>query len=435
MNVIIGTGPAGISAAYHLHQRGEPYFLIDRQKRIGGLCQSFTLANATFDIGGHAFFTKHTYVRDLLEKIAFEPFYKQSRSAWVYSHNVYIPYPFQANLYGLPQEVIEECLIGLVDVVKTPSISPPQNIQEWIYQSFGEGIAKHFMIPYNEKIWAHPLDIVSPNWASDRIIEPDYKSIISGALYRKDFRNYPNAVVTYPGKGGYERIVEYLAYDLDLKNNFIEGEVSSIDVNNHTLTLSGGQTFSYTNLISTIPLNELVQKTIEVEYPVITAAQKLKAFSLYLVNLVVKRHPTSTDMQRIYCANPEVPFHKLVMNANSSQSLREEGLFTYQAEVSFSSYKQIQKNNLEQQVIEALQKMNLLKVNESILASSLIEVPLAYPVYTSDWLTARQTIFSYFEPHGVICAGRFGEWLYINADDAIMHGKIAADKIIQGNNP
>ncbi|WP_131754657.1 hypothetical protein [Legionella londiniensis] len=65
------------------------------------------------------------------------------------------------------------------------------------------------------------------------------------------------------------------------------------------------------------------------------------------------------------------------------------------------------------------------------LSQQIKTLPLAYPVYTHEWNNARQVIFNYYERHGIFCAGRFGEWLYINSDNAVLRGKIAAEKLEQ----
>jgi len=257
------------------------------------------------------------------------------------------------------------------------------------------------MIPYNQKIWAYPLSEISPNWAADRIVEPDYQSIISGAVKRKDFKDYPNSTVMYPGSGGYDQIVFYLAKKINLLKNCIKGNVVKIDLNNKEIYLEEGRKLNFSSLTSTIPLTELVEKTVDVPDQCKINARNLRAFSLYLVNIVIKKTSNCTDMQRVYCADINVPFHKLVLNSNSSKYLRDKDSFSFQAEVSFSPYKQVNRDTLLAQVVNSLKKMSLLKEKDIIIDSSIIELPLAYPVYTPEWLPSRQQIFAFYESHKV----------------------------------
>lgn len=426
MNIIIGAGPAGLSTAYHL--KNKDFLILEKENDTGGLCRSFTLADTQFDYGGHAFFTKHDYVRQLIAELCPVPLYIQPRSAWVYSHDTYIPYPFQANLYGLPSAVVTECLMGLIAAASHLHQQPPKNIEEWIYQSFGDGIAKNFMLPYNQKIWAHPLEMLMPTWAGDRIVTPDVQSIVTGAISRVDFSHYPNAQVTYPEQGGFSNLFEGFVKHVGTEKIVTQTEVMTIDLTRNTLTTSVNREYQFQQLISTIPLTELVNKTLQVPDDVKQAAAQLKHFSLYLVNLVYNRAKI-TDKQRVYCASPDIPFHKLVLNSNSSPTLRNKSTFGIQAEISFSPYKPLEKLNLIDQVINSLLTMGIITPDDELIAHEIRILPLAYPVYTHEWNNAREIIFNFYEKHGVFCAGRFGEWLYINSDNAVLQGKLAAEKI------
>ena len=153
----------------------------------------------------------------------------QDREAWIYSKGVYTRYPFQGALYGLPPEVIKECIVGAIEArfgvqaraveahghgatARTPtacssraarpsrsptaaptasgahgSLAPrapaqPRNFEEFIYKVWGAGIAKHFAIPYNRKLWAVPLDEMETSWLGGRVPLPDLEEMIEGAL-------------------------------------------------------------------------------------------------------------------------------------------------------------------------------------------------------------------------------------------------------------
>ena len=429
MVIIIGAGPAGISAAYHLYKAKKDFIILEKEKKIGGLCQSFELGGTYFDLGGHAFFSNDKYLDSLLNKVLSKPLYKQNRSAWVHSFNNYLKYPFQANLYNLPQNIIAECLIGLYDNLVTDEKSPPNNMLEWIYQSFGSGIAKHFMVPYNEKIWAFPLDKIVTNWAGDRIVQPNYKEIITGALQSSNFDNYPNHIVSYPQNGGFEEMFQEFAKSFDMGKYLIYDEAREIDLESKIIKLASGQHLNFDKIISTLPLTHLVNCTKDIPQQYLDAASKLEHFSLYLVNIVINK-PNISDKQRVYSADPDVPFHKLVLNSNSSDFLRNKKVFSFQAEVSFSRYKKVNKDKLLEGVFKSLVEIGLVNKEEEPLACNIVELPYAYPIYTSDWKQSRETLFDYYHHNDIFCAGRFGEWLYINSDKAILRGMEAAAKVL-----
>src|SRR5215831_7083822 len=111
--VILGGGLAGVSAAYHLVEHGP--ILFERDSAIGGLCRSFSQDGFTFDCTGHLIHLRNQYTKDLVAKILPNAFDSHERRASIYSKSVTTPYPFQANTFGLPPEVVKECLIGFID--------------------------------------------------------------------------------------------------------------------------------------------------------------------------------------------------------------------------------------------------------------------------------------------------------------------------------
>jgi protoporphyrinogen oxidase len=423
MIIIIGAGPAGLSAAYHLDS---DFVVLEKEDAPGGLCRSFDLAGATFDLGGHAFFTRHQYVRDLLERLSETKPFTQPRRAWVYSHGVFVPYPFQMNLHGLPVYVVKDCLVGLYHAAAAHTDAPAQTLQEWIDRSFGEGISRHFLTSYNRKLWAFPLDEISPDWTSDRIVLPDIERIVAGALEDANFTNFVNATVSYPAEGGF---FSFFAGFLPFVGDRLRrARVVRVNLEKRFVVTEGGGTLDYDYLISTMPLTELIAAIDDAPTCCRDAAATLLHNSLHLVNLVFARSQIS-DMQRVYAADGSIPFHKLVLNSNSSESLRLRPHFGIQAEVSFSPYKTVERAGLEQQVIEAVVGMGIITEEERPVATSVVTVRHAYPIYTKDTVAAREHLLSTLEEKGVYCAGRFGEWLYINSDDAIMRGMARAQEV------
>jgi protoporphyrinogen oxidase len=123
-----------------------------------------------------------------------------------------------------------------------------------------------------------------------------------------------------------------------------------------------------------------------------------------------------------------VPFHKLVLNSNSSPALRARPRFGIQAEVSFSRLKHVEIDGLAERVVEAVAGMGLVDPG-AVRETEVRTVPYAYPVHTSDTAPDREYLLGTLLEAGIVCAGRFGEWLYINSDDAVLRGKKAAEEV------
>ena len=187
-NVIIGGGITGLSAAYHLNN--DDYILLEKDHRIGVLCRSLIVDGFTFDHSIHILFTKHQEIASLIQDTLLKGnLLTQRRESWIYSKGIYTEFPFQANTFGLPPGVIVECIMGLIkEKFKDGRQKPPGNFEDWIHNTFGEGIAKHFMLPYNRKVWAIDPALMDFDWIAERVPQPDLESTLLGAiqpLYKK----------------------------------------------------------------------------------------------------------------------------------------------------------------------------------------------------------------------------------------------------------
>ena len=166
-------------------------------------------------------FSNDPYVHKMYQMLLGDNVHWQNREAWIYSKSVYTRYPFQGALYGLPPKVIKECIMGAIEArterrsgederprngtsngVCKPTATEglcadgmlearrrrrsvargPRNFEEFIYKVWGAGIAKHFAIPYNRKLWAVPLTEMETSWLGGRVPLPDLEEMIEGAL-------------------------------------------------------------------------------------------------------------------------------------------------------------------------------------------------------------------------------------------------------------
>ena len=110
--LVLGAGPTGLSAAYHL---GADALLIEANDTVGGWCRSIVDKGFTFDMAGHIMFSNDPYVHEMYSVLLGDNVHWQDREAWIYSKEVYTRYPFQGSLYGLPAAVIKECVVGAIE--------------------------------------------------------------------------------------------------------------------------------------------------------------------------------------------------------------------------------------------------------------------------------------------------------------------------------
>ena len=174
--LIIGAGLTGLSCAYHL---GGDYLLVEKESEPGGVVRTRVRHGGFYCDGtGHWLHLRNDAMKALVNKLLPGQFVEHERKAVIHSHGVFTPYPFQANTHGLPREVVLECLLGLLkarhpeDFGLTKPASAPQNFRECVERLFGEGISKHFMVPYNEKLMGVKLEEISASYADRFILKP-----------------------------------------------------------------------------------------------------------------------------------------------------------------------------------------------------------------------------------------------------------------------
>src|SRR5581483_8419484 len=224
MILIVGAGLAGLSTAYHL--KDLPYRVFEKEKEAGGLCRSYHKDGFTFDMTGHLLHFRQPAIKALVERLLDGRLEQHRRRSYIYSHQAYTEYPFQVNTYGLPPEVIRECLLGFIATLTNPAPpGPPEerSFKAWILDNLGEGMAKHFMVPFNEKLWQVPMDELTSDWVSWLVPKPELKDVINGALGIKDKAFGYNPTFLYPSTGGINALpqsflpaVRGIAYDTEL---------------------------------------------------------------------------------------------------------------------------------------------------------------------------------------------------------------------------
>jgi UDP-galactopyranose mutase len=460
-NAIIGAGPTGLSAAYHL---GHEAVLFEKNAMVGGWCRSIKDNGFTFDYAGHIMFSNDPYVLELYDLLLGSNVHWQDREAWVYSKNVYTRYPFQGALYGLPPEVIKECIMGAIEArfggaSKTgPASAPtaarandccgdggvslpgskvaslekrgPANFEEFIYQVWGAGIAKHFAIPYNRKLWAVPLAEMETSWLGGRVPLPNLEEIIDGALKPVAKPMGPNARFGYPLRGGFQALVS--GFVPHIKGTIeLNADIARISPRQRTVTLADGRRYQYENLISTMPLPELV-KMIGDEAPaeVKEAAGDLKHISVRCVNLGVARE-NITDKHWIYYPE-ETIFHRIFVQGNASPECNAPGGFGITCEITYSpTWKPLPVSGKEliERCIRDCIKVGMFREDDRIIAANEIDMPYAYVVYDHARAANVETIKAWLAMHDIVLAGRYSEWEYYNSDHAFLAGKKAAEAV------
>jgi UDP-galactopyranose mutase len=470
--VVIGAGPTGLSAAYHI---GEDCLLLEQHSTVGGWCRSIEDKGFTFDYAGHIMFSNDPYVKELYKFLLGDNIHWQDREAWIYSKGVYTRYPFQGALYGLPPEVIAECIVGAVEArvgplkdaqsstsraaalgnspsaCKAESITDccadgiteshvplahparmrqegeaAANFEDFIYQVWGKGIAKHFALPYNRKLWAVPLSTMETSWLGGRVPLPDLAEMIQGALRPVGKPMGPNARFGYPLRGGFQALMNGFLSHLrgTLK---LDARVAQIIPSRRTLILGDGSVHRYERLISTMPLPVLVKMAgEEVPAPVRMAALRLRHVSVRCVNLGIGRGDV-TEKHWIYYPESSV-FHRIFVQGNASPHCNPPGGFGLTCEITYSPDKPLpcEGDALIDLCIEDAVRVGIIKADDRIIARNMVDMPYAYVVYDHGRSQNVGIIREWARTEDIVLAGRYSEWEYYNSDHAFIAGRNAA---------
>jgi len=421
--LILGGGLAGLSAAYH---SDADYLVLEREERVGGLCRTNWYEGFGFDLSIHILYTRHPDLAALIcEELLGGRFHEQARSSWVYSHGVFTGYPFQANLHGLPVEVATECLLGLVDALNRPSLETPSNFAQWAVATFGDGIARHFFLPYNERVWATPPEEMSYGWIADRVPIPDLAEVIVGALAEPTVRHGPNATFWYPKEGGIESLARALMANLEPARVRVSTEVSSIDPTGRSVATVSGDKYGYRDLISSLPLPTLVRLIPGAPQDVLQAADQLRSNTVFTVLLGIGRADIS-DHHWVYFHEDDFIFHRISYPMNFSRSLVPDGCSSVMAEISHSPHRNVSGRDLVAETIDGLRRIGVLRQDDEIRVAEIVRISPAYVIYALDHESSVATILEWLEDLDVQTVGRFGEWEYFNMDAAIASGRDAA---------
>lgn len=428
--LVLGAGIAGLSAAWHLWKKGLSCLVFEKENEIGGLCRSKRVDGFTFDHSGHLMHFKNPYVFKLVRGLLGKQFVKHERSAWVSFNGHYTRYPFQANLFGLPPQIVKECLGGFIRAQKRKRggfLPPPENFSQWIRQTFGTGIAHHFMDPYNAKFWTVPPEELTCEWLDGMIPVPSLRQVVEGAKKESANQLGYNVYFWYPREGGIEQLPRVFAKSL--KNIYTASKVSRIDLSKKEILLSSGRKEKFDALISTLPLPEMARLLRGLPHEVRTALHQLRWSSIFNLNLGIESKGDTLRRHWVYFPERKFCFFRVGFPHNFSTDLSPAGKSSFYVEVSYSERKPVNKRKVISDIVRGLKKTGLLSSKEKIIAKDINDIEYGYPIYDRRYKTAREKALGFLNENGIIPCGRYGSWKYMSMEDAILDGRRAAEAV------
>lgn len=441
--LILGGGPTGLGAAWRLTELGYTNFRLYEATRVwGGLSASFVDPKGfTWDIGGHIQFSHYAYFDKLMKTILQNNSLSHVRESWVWIEKRFVPYPFQLNIHHLRPSSLRKCLAGLEAVAALKKKTTSLNFEQWILRSFGKGIAELFMLPYNRKVWAHPLKDIATEWLGERVPTVDLKAIRASTQSRdhdQHLRSWgPNRIFRFPKHGGTGAIWKCLAEMIPPKNRSLGKRATAIDSDTRIVTFSDGSQDHYDALLSTIPLPDLIQLANLSSLK--TVSKKLISNHIHVVGLGLRKPITDglATKHWIYFPQRSVPFYRLTVFSNySPYTVPDPDTFwSLMAEIAGSSAPPLDASEITQKTVHTLLQTGFIQSRDQIASTWYHFAPRAYPIPSLHRNRALTTILPVLEKKKIFSRGRFGGWKYEvgNQDHTCMQGVEVVNRLLLGS--
>ncbi len=438
--VIIGAGPTGLAAGYRLRELGYTNFvMLEAREKVGGLASSETSPNGfVYDIGGHVLFSHYEYFDRLFEKLLGDEYQLLLRESWVWMCERFLPYPFQNNIRYLPKEVVLECLMGLIEAQREPlDMSRFHNFEELIYGVFGKGVAKHFMMPYNFKVWAHPPAMMNKEWIGERVSVVDIARVLGNVVLDRDDAGWgPNSTFKYPRHGGtgglFTRMQPYVHDNLRLST-----PVAGVDIDAKDVMLQDGTREPYDLLLSTMPVDLLVRSMSgNVPDEVLRQASRLRHSGSHIVGVGLNQ-PAPSKKCWMYFPEDNAPFYRVTYLSNYSPEVVPDASRQYSllAEVSHSEFKPVDRDTVVEETVQGMVNTRLLADADrrDIADTFLIERDYTYPTPSLERDSALAVLHPWLESRDVYSRGRFGAWRYEvgNMDHSVAQGVEWVNRVVE----
>jgi protoporphyrinogen oxidase len=428
--IILGAGLSGLSAAWHLKQKGVASVILEKEKTVGGLCRSKQVKDFIFDYDGHLLHFRNDYTLKLVKKLLKGNLAQHKRSAWINNFGILSPYPFQGNLHALPKQIAAECLWGFIHASRLPPAKSQVNFLKWLQRTFGKGICRHFMVPYNQKFWTMPLDQMICPWSDKFIPQLSLMDIVNGFFTDRGNRFGYNAVFWYPQKGGINQLA--LALEKQVATVSKSCCVKSIDLKNKEITIAGRGKQKFDILVTTIPLPELVKITRPLPDKILKCFKKLRWNSIFNLNLGLDG-PCQDGRHWIYFPHPKTSFFRVGFFHNFSSALTPKGKCALYTEVSYSRDRPINRKKIVGRIVDDLKVAGIIGKQNRIIAQDINDIKYGYPIYDRNYFEATRLIREFLLSQNIVVCGRYGSWQYLSMEDALLDGRQVAENLLKAN--
>jgi protoporphyrinogen oxidase len=421
---ILGGGVSGLSLAYLYTGRCE---ILEREMRVGGHCRTHEKDGFRYDEGGHILFSRNEVILNQILEVLGGNVDRRRRNNKIWYKGRFVKYPFENGLGVLDKEDIFDCLYHYIN----NDYPEPANFRDWIYYTFGKGIAERYLIPYNQKVWKTDPELMGVEWVG-RVPRPPLEDIIRSALNIETEGYVHQLYFYYPRDGGIEGLPYSLAQEVANRCRVLTGfAVTTVRKDRLGWIVSDGrEDRRYDSLVSTIPLPELVRICPDVPLEVADACRRLR-YNPSVFVLVGLGECLARDITAVYFPQPDIVFNRVCFLHTFSPSLVPEGKYSALAEITCDVEDEVWKSSDElvtRRVVSDLARTGIVRI-EDVITTDVRRVKYSYVVNRLDSRRNYEIVRAHFGAQGLELLGRFAEFEYWNIDQCFAEASKLADRL------
>jgi len=431
---ILGAGITGLSLARFLIEGGvdaNDIHIFESSSEIGGLCASKTVDGFTYDVaGGHILYSKDQPAMQWMKDCSGgdEAFVKRDRHTRIRFEDQWVRYPFENGLGDLPKQANFDCLDGYVKAWHERQVTgseAPQDFKSWVAWRFGYGIAKHFMDPYNEKVWKRDLTHITSDWVAGRVPDAPVEDVLRASVGIRTEGYGHQAIFYYPKEGGFQAITDGIGSTLG-PNLRLNTPVTEVQKTGASFRVNGEE---FDLVVSTLALTFLPDIVQGMPHDVADAMRTLEYNGLvsYLIALDRPEHP---DLSWIYLPHKQQgPANRVTYMSNYADNNAPEGKTSFLVEITWPGQAPFPGAEAEEETIAGLEYADLLKRSE-VMFVDRSTVNHAYVVFDHDYKRRRTAALDWVSEHGFYTVGRFGRFDYDNSDQCVIKARDLSQELL-----
>ena len=443
--IVIGGGPAGLTAAYELVKQQQNPIVLEKNDKVGGIARTENYRGYHFDMGGHRFYTKSAPVQQFWQEVMGDDFLRRPRLSRIFYDNKFFHYPLKPF----------NALIGLGPVEGARIISSylrwhlfpykkEETFEQWVTNRFGKRLFETFFKSYTEKVWGIPCSELKAEWAAQRIKDLSLKTAIT-AMFLKPQETIKTLIeeFDYPRRGpgmlwtAVQDQINAQGGQVQLNSNVVGIQRDGPRITGVTLVQNGRtHTLTGRSFISSMPVTQLLQ-WLDPPPPshVLQAANQLSYRDFLTVCLIVKKPALFPD-NWIYIHDPSVLVGRIQNFKNWSPDMVPDPSTTSLGLEYFCNEGDAIWTMPDAELI-ALGKQEIAKIGlaqpEDVVDGVVFRVEKSYPVYDSDYAESLETIKAYLATlENLQTIGRNGLHRYNNQDHAMLTGMLAVRNLLHG---